>query len=267
MHRAGIQMALCSSVWHEGTFAFLPREEQVIPLSSDSAATLTGRKSLVSPPSWDFSLWATVEVRGELMYCIVPQYLQFISSHLLGLYFCFISAEHIVQYKKRKIKPIRSNQIIKHSRPFCRKSQYVKIQIHWKCCFLALREAALSAWPLWPADTTGRRLCPGQRPELSHQQWLHCLLWAPLLLLPSSQVWRPCHCSRPGCGFCVRPHSASCSGSSLGALEEESHSGPSLGALEEESHSGSSLGALEEEVCKAAVTYQEPQGAQLSEQQ
>ena len=101
MHGAGVQMALCSSVWHEGTFAFLLREEQVVPLPSDSAATLIGRKSLFYPPSWDFN-WATTEVRGELMYCIVPQYLQFISSYLLGLYLCFISAEHIVQYKKKK---------------------------------------------------------------------------------------------------------------------------------------------------------------------
>lgn len=99
---AGVQMALCSSVWHEGTFAFLPTEEQMVPLSSDSAATLSGRKPLFSPPSCDFSLWAKIEVRGELMYCIVPQYLQFISSHLLGLYLCFISAVHIVEYQKNQ---------------------------------------------------------------------------------------------------------------------------------------------------------------------
>lgn len=32
MPRAGVQLALCSSVWHEGTFAFLPTEEQVVSL-------------------------------------------------------------------------------------------------------------------------------------------------------------------------------------------------------------------------------------------
>ena len=108
-----------------------------------------------------------------------------------------------------KIKPIRSNKIIKHSPPLCRKSQYVKIQIHCKWCSLALLEAALSAWPLWPANTTGWELCPGQQPRLGQQQWLHHLLWAPVLLLKSSQVWWPCHCSQRGCGFCVWPRSGS----------------------------------------------------------